>query len=113
MATTVYDTVEIELQDGTVLVLKPLKIKYLREFMDTFQSMADKDISEDDTMGSVNLLLDCVQVAMKQYNPEFAEDRDKLEDAMDMPTIYKVIEVASGIKLNDPNLVAAALVGTN
>jgi hypothetical protein len=31
-----------------------------------------------------------------------------------MPTVYKVIEVASGIKLNDPNLLAAAaLAGQN
>jgi hypothetical protein len=32
---------------------------------------------------------------------------------MDLPTVYKVIEVAAGIQLNDPNALAAALVGTN
>jgi hypothetical protein len=113
LATTVYDIIEIELQDGAEISLRPLKIKVLREFMKTFQSMAETDIDEDDSMGSVNLILDCVQVAMKQYAPEYAVDREKLEDAIDLPTAYKIIEVASGIKLNDPNLVAAALVGTN
>lgn len=113
MATTVYDIVEIELQDGTQIELRPLKIKVLREFMKTFQSMAEAEPDEDDSMGSVNLLLDCVQVAMKQYKPELALDRDKLEDVIDLPTAYKIIEIASGIKLNDPNLVAAALVGAN
>jgi hypothetical protein len=49
---------------------------------------------------------------MKQYKPEIA-DKTKLEDLIDLPTVYKVIEVAAGIKLNDPNALAAALVGTN
>jgi hypothetical protein len=49
---------------------------------------------------------------MKQYKPELA-DKEKLEDVVDLPTIYKVIEVAAGIKLNDPNALAAALVGAN
>jgi hypothetical protein len=49
---------------------------------------------------------------MKQYKPELAEDREKFEDVVDIKMIYKIIEVASGIKLdaegNDP---AAALLG--
>jgi hypothetical protein len=49
---------------------------------------------------------------MKQYNPDLA-DKAKLEEVIDLPTIYKIIEVASGIKLNDPNALAAALAGTN
>jgi hypothetical protein len=49
---------------------------------------------------------------MKQYNSELAT-KEQLEEIMDLPTVYKVIEVAAGIKLNDPNALAAALVGTN
>ena len=49
---------------------------------------------------------------IKQYNPEIAT-KEKLEDVIDLPTVYKIIEVAAGIKLNDPNALAAALVGTN
>lgn len=106
MATKVYDVVEIELQDGTKLELRPLKIKLLREFMKRFTSATlDEDTDNED---SVDLLIDCVQISMKQFKPELAEDRDALEDVLDMPTIYKIIEVASGIKLNDPNLMAAA-----
>ena len=58
------------------------------------------------------LLLSCAAIAMKQYNSELAE-KEKLEEIIDLPTIYKVIEVAAGIKLNDPNALAAALAGTN
>jgi len=111
MATSVYEVVEIELQDGTKLELKPLKIKVLREFMKEFQKIGDEKIAEDN-IKSMDLLLDCAVIAMKQYNEELAS-KDKLEDLIDLPTIYKVIEVAAGIKLNDPNALAAALVGQN
>jgi hypothetical protein len=112
MATQVYEVVEIELADGTKLQLRPLKIKLLREFMKRFsEGVVESDINDSDE--SMDLLVDCVEIAMKQYAPDMAS-KEKLEDVLDLPTIYKIIEVASGIKLNDPNLVAAAgLVGTN
>jgi hypothetical protein len=111
MATSVYEVVEIELQDGTKVSMKPLKIKYLREFMKEFEKISDEKIASDN-IKSMDLLLDCAAIAMKQYNEEFAT-KEKLEDVVDLPTIYKIIEVAAGIKLNDPNALAAALVGTN
>jgi hypothetical protein len=48
----------------------------------------------------MNLLLDCVAIAMKQYNPELAADPAKLEDLLDLPTVYKIVEAASGSVLN-------------
>jgi hypothetical protein len=61
------------------------------------------------------LLITCTAIAFKQFSPALAEDRDALEDALDLQTMYKILEVAAEIKLNDPNLVAMAqeLVGTN
>jgi hypothetical protein len=111
MATSVYEVVEIELQDGTKVSMKPLKIKVLREFMKEFEKISDEKIASDN-IKSMDLLLDCAVIAMKQYNEEFAT-KEKLEDVVDLPTIYKIIEVAAGIKLNDPNALAAALVGQN
>jgi inhibitor of KinA sporulation pathway (predicted exonuclease) len=111
MATQVTDIVEIELIDGTQLTLRPLKISLLRDFMKQFEKIGDEKISEDN-IKSMDLLLDCAVIAMRQYNPDLA-DKVKLEEIIDLPTIYKVIEVAAGIKLNDPNALAAALAGTN
>lgn len=114
MATTVYDVEVVELIDGSIIELRPLKIKLLREFMKEFTngvSDAQDGIDED---SSLDLLMRCVAIAMKQYKPELALEPEKLEDVLDMPTIYKIIDVAAGIKLNDPNLLAAAgLSGTN
>jgi hypothetical protein len=111
MATSVYEVVEVELLDGSSVSMKPLKISLLRDFMKEFQKISDPKIAEDNVK-SMDLLLDCAVIAMKQYNPELAT-KEQLEELIDLPTVYKVIEVAAGIKLNDPNALAAALVGTN
>jgi len=111
MATSVYEVVEVELLDGSTISMKPLKISLLREFMKEFQKIGDPKIAEDN-IKSMDLLLSCATIAMKQYSPELAT-KEQLEEIMDLPTVYKVIEVAAGIKLNDPNALAAALVGTN
>jgi len=106
MATSVYEVVEIELIDGTKLKLRPLKITLLREFMKKFADLENVEIASDNDK-SMDLLIDCIAIAMKQYNPELS-DREKLEEVIDLPTVYKIIEIASGVKLNDPNLLAAA-----
>jgi Holliday junction resolvase len=107
MATSVYEVVEIELIDGTKLKLRPLKITLLRDFMKKFQGLENIEIASDNSK-SMDLLIDCIQIAMKQYYPDLSENREKLEDVIDLPTVYKIIEIASGVKLNDPNLLAAA-----
>lgn len=111
MATSVYEIVEVELIDGTKVSMRPLKISLLRDFMKEFQKIGDEKVAEDN-IESMNVLLNCAVIAMKQYNEEFAT-KEKLEDIVDLPTVYKIIEVAAGIRLNDPNALAAALAGTN
>lgn len=104
MATQVYETTDIELLDGTKIAMRPLKISLLRDFMKKFEGI--QKVAEDNQK-SMDVLIDCVQIAMKQYSPELAEDRAKLEDNIDLPSVYKVIEAASGIKFDDSGNVAA------
>jgi hypothetical protein len=111
MATSVYETVEIELMDGTKIKMRPLRISLLRDFMKEFQKIGDEGIAEDN-IKSMDLLVTCATIAMKQFDEELAT-KEKLEDILDLPTVYKIIEVAAGIKLNDPNALAAALAGAN
>ena len=63
----------------------------------------------DDNDKSMDILLDCVQIAMEQYKPELAKDRDALEENLDLPTLYKIIEAASGTNLGESNLLTSAL----
>jgi len=97
MATKVYSTKKICLFDGTEIEISPLKIKYLREFMDTF-SLINKADNDDD---SILLLLECVRVAMQQYRPELSKSTLDIEDAIDMPTIHEILEIAGGIKITE------------
>jgi len=109
MATSVYETVDIELMDGNKLKMRPLKISLLREFMKRFEAIAE---IQSDNDASMDLLMDCVAIAMKQYDPSLADDREKLEDVIDLPSVYRIIEVASGIKFDDQgNAVAAGNLG--
>jgi DNA-binding protein H-NS len=103
MATTVHEEKEITLIDGTKVNIRPLKISLLRQFMKKFEGLADV---QEDNDKSMTLLIECVQIAMKQYKPELAEDLAKLEDLLDLPTVYKVVEAASGVNLSETALLA-------
>lgn len=105
MATTVYDVEEITLQNGQSVKLKPLSIKELRKFMTAIQKTATMT-SEDETL---TVLIDACAVALEKQLPDLVKDRDALEDALDVPTINRILEVCGGIKLDDPNLLAAAV----
>jgi hypothetical protein len=96
MATTVYKSENIKLFDGKEIELIPLKIKYLREFMEEFHEI--KETSSDDE--AIEVLVKCVRICMKQYYPEISGSVEDVEDHLDLPTIYKVLEVAAGIKIN-------------
>jgi hypothetical protein len=96
MATTIYKSEIIHLFDGTELEIMPLKIKYLREFMQAFENV--KVTKNDDE--AIAALVECVRVCMKQYYPSISGTVEDIEDSIDMPTIYKVLDVSAGIKIN-------------
>ncbi len=110
MATTVYDVEEIQLQNGAKVTLKPLTIKELRKFMTAIQKTAEVQ-NEDETL---TILIDACAVALEKQLPDLVKDRDAFEDALDVPTINRILEVCGGIKMDDPNLMAATvLAGQN
>jgi hypothetical protein len=96
MATTIYNSQIIHLFDGTELEIIPLKIKYLREFMDTFKNI--KNTKGDDE--AIAVLVECVRVCMKQYYPQISGTVEQIEENIDMPTIYKVLDASAGIRIN-------------
>jgi hypothetical protein len=110
LATTIYDVEEIQLQNGAKVTLKPLTIKELRKFMTVIQKTANVQ-NEDETL---TILIDACAVALEKQLPDLVADRDALEDSLDVPTINRILEVCGGIKMDDPNLMAAAvLAGQN
>jgi hypothetical protein len=96
MATSIYKTGKVSLIDGTEIDLSPLKIKYLRQFMDAFELVKTADNDEE----AIIFLSNCAAVSMQQYYPKIATIAE-LEDSIDLPGIYKVLEIAAGIKINE------------
>jgi hypothetical protein len=110
LATTVYDVEQIKLQDGSTVELKPLSIAKLRKFM-AVMNKAQEATTEDE---SLSVLISACAIALESQVPDLVKDHEKLEEALDVPTINRILEVCGGIKLDDPNLIAAAvLAGQN
>lgn len=80
--------------DGTSIYITPLKIRYLREFMDAFEFV--KTAKDDEE--AIFFLSECARVSMQQYHPSIKTVAE-LEDAVDLQTVYDIIDVAGGIKI--------------
>lgn len=105
MSNKVYTVETVELQNGEEVELRPLNIKALREFMVKMEEFGKAE-TEDQSLDS---LISAAGVCLKGKMPDLVKDRDALEEALDLPTVYKIIDVCGGIKLNDPNQLAAAM----
>lgn len=100
MATKIYNIKEVNLFDGTKIEISPLKIKYLREFMDVFSMI--KNAESDDQ--AISILTECTRICMKQYYPKISQSIEDIEDSIDMPTMNEILDVAAGIRINKDNI---------
>lgn len=64
--------------------------------MEAFDLVKTADNDEE----AIIFLSNCVAISMQQYHPEISTISE-LEDSMDLPGIYKVLEIAAGIKINE------------
>lgn len=114
MATQIFKAESFVLQDETEVEVKPLTINRLRPFMVEINKLGKLEDDDD----AVDVLFDAAQIAISKARPDLVGQtddnatqkkakREKLEDILDMPTLHKILEVAGGVKLNDPNLTTA------
>jgi hypothetical protein len=96
MPTEIYKSAVVELIDGTEIYITPLKIKFLKLFLDEFENV--KSAKNDDE--AIDALAKCTVIAMRQYYPQI-KTQQELEDNIDMPTIYRILDFAAGIKINE------------
>ena len=109
MPTTVYDIEEIQLSNGETLTIRPLTIKHLKKFLAVIKKMDDESVTTEEQV--MDIFIEGAMVCLEQLKPELAEDIDKFEENIEVPTMMKILEIAGGLKLNDPNLGAAGLAG--
>ena len=105
MANSVIKEDTVTLQDGEELTVRPLNIKNLREFMAVVQKFQEVEDGED--LEGLDLMVDCVQIALRKTAPKAADDRDYLEENLDIHNIHKIMNIAGGVDMSaDPNLPA-------
>lgn len=122
MAKTAYESEQVQLDDGTVVTLKPLTISRMRRFMKEFtKTMGEEVAPENAREEEWDLYIRCSAVALerdlkKKIANQFTdagevteEYREYLEDNIDEETAYRIIKVCGQIDLRDPKLMEAAM----
>ncbi len=97
MAKEVYRTGHVEDINGNVIKVYPLKIKYMRDFMDKFILVSQTADQEE----ALDLVVDCVFTAMKQFAPNVYLSREEIANSFDLKTLYKILEFAAEIKTSE------------
>jgi hypothetical protein len=96
MPTKIYDISYVKTIYGDTIEISPLKIKYMREFMSKFDLV--KTAQDEDEI--IEILTECATISMRQFYPE-VDTIEKFEDNFDLKTMYKIIEHAGGIKMDN------------
>lgn len=97
MAKNVYEVGYIETLSGDVIEVSPLKIKYMKQFMDKFEQVK----SAKDNDESIDILIECSVIAMKQFRPGKYKTKEDLELDFDMQSLYKILEYCADVKIKD------------
>lgn len=63
----------------------------MREFESVKGAQSDQE--------AISHLVRCATIAMKQYHPSIKTE-EEFEDTFDLKTVYKILEIAAGIKFN-------------
>jgi hypothetical protein len=125
MATRVYNEETITLQDDTEVTLRPLPIAPLRRFMDAWDGFQETETAQE----GFDVFVNCAGIALESNFKKLGkfdslkptaeekkeglhisgEYKEYLDEVLDLDTIYKVLEVCGGIKLQfDPKVMDSA-----
>lgn len=98
----VYEEKKVKLQGwAKPITIRPLVIKQFRRVASVLDNIQNPDEAHKDLL-VVDILLEATAVAMETYEPKLSKIED-LEDHVDMATMEHILNVATGVKLNDPN----------
>ena len=99
MANSLFTGTEVEFADGKKRLVKPLTIRQLRKFVKlvdgldaNMTALSDEDIDK---------MLDAAAVIVEKSDAKLAEDKEALEDAVDIVVFNALVSIAMG---TDPNV---------
>lgn len=94
-------TAKIEFADGKIREIKPLTIKSLRKFI---KAVEDLNLGQGAvTDETIDKMVDAAAIVLEKIDADLAKDRDLLEESLDMDVFNKIMTVAMGNRLADPN----------
>lgn len=92
-------TEEIEFADGKTRTVRPLTIKSLREFVKIVEGLELSGDSIDDE--TFDRMVEASYIVLRQSDKEI--DKESVEDIVDLDNFQKIMAVAMGNRLFDPN----------
>lgn len=88
--------VDIVFADGVSRRVHPLTIKALRKFVKIMEKMSDIEdmttVSDDD----IDTMVDAASIILEKVDPDLANDRERLEDAIDLTAFAAMMNIAMG-----------------
>ncbi len=87
---------EIEFSDGVVRTIKPLSIKQLRKFVVVVAKLQDTSNATNMTDEDIDTMVEAASIILSKIDPNLAEDRERLEDVVDLVTFNDMMQVAMG-----------------
>lgn len=103
---TVYNIEEVKLQNIEEPVkVWPLTIKNFRRVAAVLNTIQNPKEGEEDRL-IMDILLEATAIAMETFEPKLSKVA-KLEQHVDMPTMDYILNIATGVTVNDPNQKAA------
>ncbi len=105
---SIYEVITVSLQDDSTVELRPASISLLKKGQKELDRLAEAKNTDE----TLDILLDVCIALLKKQRPELADKdtgKELAEELFDLDTVYKVIEVFLGVKLNDPKLIETAL----
>lgn len=91
----------MEFADGEVRTIKPLTIRRLRTFMRLVEELSTTEAGKM-TDEDITKMMEAAAVVVGQADPELVKDPEKLEEAIDVDIFWKLLQIAMGNKLQDP-----------
>lgn len=95
MAKKVYEEKEFTLMNDTTVVVKPLPIKALRKFMETWNKVEGLEETATE-VDLVDIMFECAYIVVSQFNEDVT--KDGLEGSLDMKTMQEILGLGGGIQ---------------
>lgn len=91
---------EVVFADGVSRTVFPLTIRQLRKFLKLVKDLKLDNDAENMTDEDIDQMIDVASLILSKDYPDFAADKDALEDALDLKCFAELTAWAMG---SDPN----------